>query len=212
LPVVALSLRVLLPALQLLVLTIHHATSTPLRLMLLIQHMLIQTMQLARHMAHCPTIADKHTQSQETAMNQTLRLVLLMCVMIPGGSVLADTATQAPAEAPPPIPTLLCDFKSMSLCAVGKPCVADEKIAGMSLPLKVTVDFENSTVGSVDEAGYARVDKFDTVAKSANQLIIHGIDGAFGWQLTIHDNSDAASLSLATVDTSLIGFGSCRNK
>jgi len=145
-------------------------------------------------------------------MNQVLRLVLLMSVLVPGGSVLADTATQAPADPPPPIPTLHCDFKSMNLCAVGKPCVADEKIAGMSLPLKVTVDFENSTVGSVDESGYARVDKFDTVAKSADQLIIHGIDGAFGWQLTIHDNSDAASLSLATVDTSLVGFGSCRNK
>jgi len=145
-------------------------------------------------------------------MNLALRLVLLVGVIAPVSSAFAETTTEPPAEAAPPIPTLHCDFKAMNSCMAGQPCVADEKIAGMSLPLKVTVDFENSTVGSVDEDGYARVDKFDTVAKSADQLIVHGIDGAFGWQLTIHDNSDAASISLSTADQSLVGFGSCRNK
>lgn len=145
-------------------------------------------------------------------MKQALRLVLLVGVIVPIGSAFAQTSTAPPADAAPPIPTLHCDFKSMNSCPAGKPCVADEKIEGMTLPLKVTVDFENSTVGSVDEEGYARIDKFDSAAKSADQMIIHGIDGAFGWQLTIHDNSDAASLSLSTADNSLIGFGSCRNK
>ena len=145
-------------------------------------------------------------------MRPSLRLALLAGLIIPMSSAFAQTSAEPPAEAAPPIPTLHCDFKSMNSCVPGKPCVADEKIEGMSLPLKVTVDFENSTVGSVDEDGYARVDKFDAVAKSADQLIIHGIDGAFGWQLTIHDNSDAASISLSTADNSLIGFGSCRNK
>jgi hypothetical protein len=145
-------------------------------------------------------------------MKQVLRLALLIGAMGPLSNALAQTTPEPAADAAPPIPTLHCDFKSMNSCMAGKPCVADEKIEGMSLPLKVTVDFENSTVGSVDEEGYARVDKFDSVAKSADQLIVHGIDGAFGWQLTIHDNSDAASISLATADASLIGFGSCRNK
>jgi hypothetical protein len=145
-------------------------------------------------------------------MKHARKLALLVSICVPVSAALAQTATEAPADTPPPIPTLHCDFKSLNSCTAGKPCVADEQIEGMSLPLKVTVDFENSTVGSVDEDGYARVDKFDTAAKSADQMIIHGIDGAFGWQLTIHDNSDAASLSLATADTSLIGFGSCTNK
>jgi hypothetical protein len=100
----------------------------------------------------------------------------------------------------------------MNSCVVGKPCVAEEKIAGMSLPLKVTVDFENSTVGSIDEDGYARVDKFDSVVNTASHMIIHGVDGAFGWQLTIHDESQAASISIATVDTALSSFRSCTNK
>lgn len=143
---------------------------------------------------------------------QAVRLVLLVGVIVPIGSAFAQTSKEPPADAPPPIPTLHCDFKSMNSCMAGQPCAADEKIAGMSLPLKVTVDFENSMVGSVDEDGYARADKFDTVAKSADQLIIHGIDGAFGWQLTVHDNSDAASISLMAADASIVGFGTCRNK
>ena len=145
-------------------------------------------------------------------MRQALRLVLLVSVIVPVGSAFAETPTQPPTDAPPPIPTLHCDFKSMNSCVVGKPCVADEKIAGMSLPLKVTVDFENSTVGSIDENGYARVDKFDSVVNTASKMIIHGVDGAFGWQLTIHDDSEAASISIATADTALSGFGSCTNK
>ena len=145
-------------------------------------------------------------------MKRVLRVLLLTSILAPTGSAFADTSTEPPAEAPPPIPTLHCDFKSMNSCLAGHACAADEKIVGMTLPLKLTVDFENNTVGSVDEDGYARIDKFDSVAKSAEQMIIQGIDGAFGWQLTIHDNSDAASLSLSTADMSLIGFGNCRNK
>jgi hypothetical protein len=148
----------------------------------------------------------------ENTMKQALKFALLISAVIPVCSALAETSTEASDNTAPPIPTLRCDFKSMNSCMAGKACVADEKIEGMSLPLKVTLDFENSTVGSVDEDGYARVDKFDSVAKSADQLIIHGIDGAFGWQVTIHDNSDAASISLLTADQSLVGFGSCRNK
>jgi len=64
----------------------------------------------------------------------------------------------------------------------------------------------------VDEDGYARTDKFDGLAESADQLIIHGIDGAFGWLLLIDKNSNEASMSFATADTTLAGLGTCSNK
>jgi len=145
-------------------------------------------------------------------MKQALRFVVLLGVLFPAGGAFAETAAEPPAAIPQPIPTLHCNFKSMTACSVGKPCAADDKIPGMSLPLKVTVDFENSTVGSIDEDGYARVDKFDSAVSTAGQMIIQGVDGAFGWQVTIHDESDAASISIASADTSLVGFGSCTNK
>jgi hypothetical protein len=49
------------------------------------------------------------------------------------------------------------------------------------LPLKVTVDFENTVVASVDDTGYAP-DNFDSAANSADQMVVHGIDGPFTWQ------------------------------
>jgi hypothetical protein len=82
----------------------------------------------------------------------------------------------------------------------------------MPLPLKVTVDFENTVVAAVDETGYARTDNIDAAADSAAQLIVHGIDGAFGWQLVIHNESQAASISFGTADATITGFGTCTNK
>lgn len=84
----------------------------------------------------------------------------------------------------------------------------------MPLPFKVTVDFENTViaVAAVDETGYARTDNVHAVADSADQLIVHGIDGAFGWQLVIHNESQAASISFGTADATITGFGTCTNK
>ena len=36
----------------------------------------------------------------------------------------------------------------------------------MPLPLKVTVDFENTVVSAIDETGYARTDNIDAVVES----------------------------------------------
>jgi hypothetical protein len=122
----------------------------------------------------------------------------------------SDSAAQAAAKAP--IPTLHCDFNEMSACSLDGTCKESKDLGGIKIPVKVTVDFENSVVGAVDEDGYARTDKFDGIAESADQLIIHGIDGAFGWMLLIDKNSSKASMSFATADTSLSGFGTCTNK
>ncbi len=125
---------------------------------------------------------------------------------------LAETPTDKPAAAATPIPTLHCDFKTVSACAPDGTCKPGKDLAGMPLPLKVTVDFENTVVSAVDDTGYARTDNFDSAADSADQLIVHGIDGAFGWQLLIHDASEAASISFATADSVILGFGTCTNK
>ena len=44
---------------------------------------------------------------------------------------------------------------------------------------------------------------------SAGQLILLGVDGAYGWLLIIHDNSEAASVTFQTADTTLTAYGTC---
>ena len=122
----------------------------------------------------------------------------------------AETADETKAAAP--IPTLHCDFKAMSACTPDGDCKEGDEVAGIKVPVKATVDFENSVVAAVDESGYARTDKFDGVAETADQLIIHGIDGPFGWQLLIHKDSEAASMSFATADVLIGGFGTCAKR
>jgi hypothetical protein len=137
---------------------------------------------------------------------------------VAGVSILAASSAQAetPAAdtkaAAAPIPTLHCDFKAMSACTPDGDCKEGDEVAGIKVPVKATVDFENSVVAAVDDTGYARTDKFDSVAESADQLIIHGIDGAYGWQLLISKASEAASMSFATADALIGGFGTCTNK
>jgi hypothetical protein len=80
-----------------------------------------------------------------------------------------------------PIPTLHCEFKSVNACSPDGGCKEGKDLAGMPLPLKVTVDFENTVVASVDDTGYAP-DNFDSAANSADQMVVHGIDGPFTWQ------------------------------
>jgi hypothetical protein len=74
---------------------------------------------------------------------------------------------------------LHCEFKSVNACSPDGGCKEGKDLAGMPLPLKVTVDFENTVVASVDDTGYARTDNFDSAANSADQMVVHGIDGAF---------------------------------
>ncbi len=147
-------------------------------------------------------------------MNIICRVLAFGAVLI-AGSVSAQAQTPAPEAAPAPrtpIPTLRCDFNEMSACTPDGDCKEGDQVAGIKIPVRVTVDFENSVVAAVDEGGYARADKFDGVAESAEQLIMHGIDGAYGWQLLIAKNSNAASMSFATADSIISGFGTCSNK
>jgi hypothetical protein len=125
--------------------------------------------------------------------------------------VASNTAGTA-AASQAPIPTLHCEFKAMSACAPDGDCKEGAEVSGIKVPVKVTVDFENSVVSAVDDSGFARTDKFDGVAETADQLVMHGIDGPFGWQLLLHKSSDAASMSFATADSLIGGFGTCSAK
>jgi hypothetical protein len=146
-------------------------------------------------------------------MTMMCRLLAVAAVSLAASlSAQAETPAEKPAATSTPIPTLHCDFKAVSACSPDGTCKAGKDLAGMPLPLKVTVDFENTVVAAVDETGYARTDNIDAVADSGGQLIVHGIDGAFGWQLVIHDESQAASISFLAADSAITGFGTCTNK
>jgi hypothetical protein len=148
-------------------------------------------------------------------MNSICKIMAVAAVSI-AASLSANAETPASAggdaAAQKPIPTLHCEFKAMSACTPDGDCKEGTEVAGIKIPVKVTVDFENSVVSAVDETGFARTDKFDGVAETADQLVMHGIDGPFGWQLLLHKSTEAASMSFATADSLIGGFGTCSAK
>jgi hypothetical protein len=58
--------------------------------------------------------------------------------------------------------------------------------------------------------GFPRSDKIDAIASSSGQLVMHGIDGPFSWQMLIHDGSEIAALSFASSDATISAFGTCK--
>jgi len=142
------------------------------------------------------------------------RLLALTLFSLAASAVSAaePTSTGASNTQPAPIPTLHCEIKSVMACSPDGTCKSGTDVAGMTLPMKVTVDFENSVVAAMDDTGYARTDKIDSAADAADQLMLHGIDGAYSWQLVVANQSNAASMSFATADASLTGFGTCATK
>ena len=152
-------------------------------------------------------------------MNSIYRLMGAAAVCVAASLSLSASAETpagdmagAAASSQAPIPTLHCEFKAMSACAPDGDCKEGTEVSGIKVPVKVTVDFENSVVSAVDDSGYARTDKFDGVAETGDQLVMHGIDGPFGWQLLLHKSSNEASMSFATADSLIGGFGSCSAK
>jgi hypothetical protein len=123
-----------------------------------------------------------------------------------------QTQAQQGQQSAPPIPPLRCDMTKMMACQADGTCKSATEIAGMKLPMKVTVDFENTIVAAVDESGYARTDHADAVVKTGAQIMLHGIDGEFSWQMMISDETEAGSLVMSNADSSLVAFGSCTNK
>src|SRR5262245_15713220 len=147
-----------------------------------------------------------------TILSRLLATTVISLVSLTAASAGEPTSTANPAAQTTPIPTLHCEIKSAMVCTPDGSCKEGKDAAGMTLPLKVTVDFENSVVSAMDDTGYPRTDKFDTVADAADQLMIHGIDGAYSWQLVLANQSEAASMTFSSADSSLTGFGTCTNK
>jgi hypothetical protein len=149
-------------------------------------------------------------------MRHSLNIVVATALLAMAGTAALAQNQQQPAPAQSgaaetqPIPTLHCEFPTMHSCTKDGACKTGGEATGSRLPLKVTVDFENSVVASADEAGFPRSDKIDAIASSSGQLVMHGIDGPFSWQMLIHDGSEIAALSFASSDATISAFGTCK--
>ena len=90
-------------------------------------------------------------------MNSVFRLMVAAAVSV---AAIVSASAETPAgrrgrgaKGAAAIPTLHCEFKAMSACSPDGDCKEGNEVAGIKVPVKVTVDFENSVVSAVDDVG-----------------------------------------------------------
>lgn len=57
------------------------------------------------------------------------------------------------------------------------------------MPVKVTVNFDAGIVAGVDPDGWVDATRIASLARTADQLILQGVDSAVAWQLLIYEKS-----------------------
>lgn len=128
-------------------------------------------------------------------------------VLLLSSAALAQDLSKPPERTH--IPRLHCEMKTVIACEATGVCKSGAEIQGMKLPMLVSVDFENGIVSSIGPEGFPRTDKTDAVIKTGEQIMLHGVDGEFAWQLAIADQSEVASVVMSTADVSISAFGTC---
>jgi hypothetical protein len=116
----------------------------------------------------------------------------------------------APAgSAPSPAPQHNCLLKTLNACNADGHCAPLDNLRGEKLPVKMTVNLAVGIVAGVDPDGWVEATRIVSLARTADQIILQGIDSAVAWQLLIYEKGEVMSFSLATADGSSIGFGNC---
>jgi hypothetical protein len=121
----------------------------------------------------------------------------------------ASTPALAQSAEPSPSRQHNCLLTTLNACKADGSCAALDSLRGAKLPIKVTVDLAAGIVAGVDPDGWVDATRIVSVARSADQLILQGVDGAVAWHVLIHEKTEAMSVALATADGTTVGFGQC---
>lgn len=104
-----------------------------------------------------------------------------------------------------------CIISKAIVCKSDGKCAPSETIGQLSLPMKVTVDFQNRVLITVGNDGFPVSSAISTFGAGAGsrQLVMQGIDQGIGWVMHGSGESKTVSFSMADHDTVLSAFGSC---
>lgn len=117
-----------------------------------------------------------------------------------------------PAAGAPRLPNAYCEVKKVSTCTPDGVCKALGDVLGQKVPGRITVDFENRVISEPHGTGWTNSARIGTLARSAGQMVAHGIEGPFSWQILINDKDGAMSYTAATADLIVTAFGTCTDE
>ena len=155
-------------------------------------------------------MADQPVSKVVTIIREALLAATVSLVPATGALAQAATPPGPPAGggAPPPRQHD-CLLKTLNACKANGSCAPLDNLKGEKLPLKMTVDLAAGIVAGVDPNGWVDATRIASLARTADELILQGVDGTVAWQVLIYEKNEILSFSLATADGATIGFGEC---
>ena len=117
------------------------------------------------------------------------------------------SASKTSPDKPPK--SAACIVAKAVTCKPDATCAPVAAVGEIKLPMKVTIDFQNRVMMSVDNDGYPVASPIGTAVGGNNQVIIQGVDHGVGW--TLHGSAADLKVSFAMVshEAVLSGFGTC---
>jgi hypothetical protein len=147
-------------------------------------------------------------------MSMTVRMLALAIVL--ASSSLASAQAQAPAAKGPAdgpatkMPkSAACIVTKAVTCKDDATCTPTMEIGEAKLPLKITIDFENRVLMSVDKDGFPVASPISSFVGGNKQIILQGVDEGIGWIIHGSESDLTMSFSIASHHTVLSGFGTC---
>ena len=143
--------------------------------------------------------------------------ILSLAAGIGLASTLPGLAQSAPPIAPNALNSARTKMPKSAACTVVKAvtcksdatCAPATAIGEIKLPMKMTVDFRNRVLLSVDNDGFPVASPIGTFAAAAGQIVLQGVDEGVGWVLHGSGADLSMSFSIASHNSVLSGFGTC---
>ena len=140
--------------------------------------------------------------------------LVLMASLAASTIALAQTgpppAPKAPEAASDKAPkSAACTVTKAVTCKADLTCTPATAVGEIQLPMKVTIDFHNRILMSVDKDGFPVASPIGALVGGNKQVVLQGIDNGIGWIVHGSASDLTMSFSMASYQTVLSGFGTC---
>ena len=144
---------------------------------------------------------------------KSLVLALVAALAAPSMALAQNTLPTAPKSLDAAMSKMpksaACTVTKAVTCKSDATCTPATAIGEIKLPMKVTVDFRNRVLLSVDNDGFPVASPIGTFVAADKQVILHGVDEGIGWVLHGSASDLSMSFSIASHNSVLSGFGTC---
>lgn len=134
--------------------------------------------------------------------------VLATPVFAEAGSPASQNVTSGPSEPPLPGP-LFCTLTVAHACTE-QACAKVDALGNLKLPGKLLIHFEHRMIASTNAEGFPHMSEISTLAGTATDHVLQGIDHAAGWIIHLDEKGSKLTMTVTSREKILSSFGTCR--